>query len=171
MIMKTKSLSVLILVSVLSLTTPAFAAEPNSIGNILKTNGFDWLFGKWTVTTDANEKAEAEFRLTTNGYVISIEAKVGSYEYTGIAYYESQANRIVLNGADNNGRILEGRWKIHGEQLVMNLDQITSDGQFSHFVRFISKADANTMKSVTYAVADNKRSDKPIGTLVFKRAK
>jgi hypothetical protein len=168
--MKIKSLLVVILVSVMSLIS-ANAAEPNSIGDIFKASGFDWLFGKWVTTTDANEKAEAEFKLKMDGYVISIEATVGRYEYTGITYYEPSTKRIVHMGVDNKGRIFGGRWKIQGDKLVLNLDQTTADGQITHFLRLISKVDANTMQSITYSVADGKRSDKPISTLVFKRDK
>jgi len=156
---------------VLSLTTAANAAEPNNVSDIFKTGGFDWLFGKWAATTDANEKAEAEFKLKTDGYAFSIEAMVGRYEYTGLTYYEPATKRIVHTGADNKGRIFGGRWKIQGNQLVMNLDQTAPDGQITHFLRFISKVDADTMKSVTYSVVDGKRSEEPIGTLVFKRDK
>jgi hypothetical protein len=170
-VMKTKLWLVLNLAMVLSLTIAANAAEPNSIGNIFNAGGFDWLFGKWTATTDANEKAQAEFKLKTGGYVISIEASVGSYEYTGMAYYEPATNRIVNAGTDNKGRIFGGRWKIQGDQLALNIEQTTSDGQTAHFLRFISKVDANTMKSITYSVVDGKRSEEPIGTLVFKREK
>jgi hypothetical protein len=169
--MKMKALLVLTLMPVLSLTIAANAAEPNNISDIFKTGGFDWLIGKWLTTTDANEKAEAEFKLKTDGYVISIEATVGRYEYTGIAYYEPETKRIVHTGADNKGRIFGGRWKIQDNQLVLNLDQTAPDGQITHFIRFISKADANTMKSVTYSVVDSKRSDKPTSTLIFKREK
>ena len=170
-IMKMKPLLVLMIGPVLSLTIAANAAEPNSIGNIFKAGGFDWLFGKWAATTDANEKAEAEFKLKTDGYVISIEATVGRYEYTGIAYYEPETKRIVHTETDNTGRIFRGRWKIQGNQLVLNLDQTAPDGQTVHFIRFISKVDANTMKSVTYTVVESKRSEEPIGTLIFKREK
>jgi hypothetical protein len=169
--MKIKLLLVLIVMPVLSLTTAANAAEPNNISDIFKTGGFDWLFGKWAATTDANEKAKAEFKLKTDGYAISIEATVGRYEYTGLTYYEPATKRIVHTGADNKGRIFGGRWKIQGNQLVMNLDQTAPDGQITHFIRFISKVDADTMKSVTYSVVDSKRSEEPIGTLIFKRDK
>lgn len=155
---------------VLSLATTAIAAEPNNVGNILKENGFGWLFGKWAVITDANQKIEAEFELGADGYAISIEAKAGSNEHVGIVY-SSPAKTILYTGIDNAGRVFAGTWEIQGDKLIINLEQTVPDGSITRFVRYLSKVDADTMKSVTYIVADGKRSEEPIGTLVFKRDK
>jgi hypothetical protein len=169
--MKIKSLFVLMLTMVLSLTAAANAAEPNSIGNILKENGFDWLFGKWETITDANQKIEAEFELEADGYAISIEAKTGSNENVGLVYYSPAKKEIFYTGVDSTGRVNTGPWETKGDKLVINLEQTKPDGSVTHFVRYLSKVDADTMKSVTYSVVEGKRSEEPIGTLVFKRDK
>jgi hypothetical protein len=51
------------------------------------------------------------------------------------------------------------------------MEQTAPDGSITHYVRYLSKVDADTMKSVTYSVVDGKRSEEPIGTLIFKRDK
>jgi hypothetical protein len=169
--MKMKSLLVLILMPVLSLTIAANAAEPNNAGNILKEKGFDWLFGKWETRNDANQEIEAEFELEAGGYAISIEAKAGNNEHIGLVYYSPAKNIILYTGVDNTGRVFGGPWEIKKDTLVINLEQTAPDGTITRFVRHLSKVDADTMKSVTYSVVDGKRSDEPIGTLVFKRDK
>jgi hypothetical protein len=169
--MKIKSLLVLILMPVLSLTIAANAAEPNNVGNILKENGFDWLFGKWETITDTNQKIEAEFELEADGYAISIEAKTGSNEHVGLVYYSPAKKSILYTGIDNADRVFAGPWEIKSDKLVINLEQTKPDGSITRFVRYLSKVDADTMKSVTYSVVDGKRSEEPIGTLVFKRDK
>ena len=156
---------------VLSLTIAVNAAEPNNVGNILKENGFDWLFGKWAAITDVNQKIEAEFELEADGYAISIEAKAGSNEHVGIVYYSPATKTILYTGVDNAGRVNAGPWEIKGDKLVANIEQTKPDGSITRFVRYLSKVDADTMKSVTYSVVDGKRSEEPIGTLVFKRNK
>jgi len=158
-------------VIVLSLATTAIAAEPNNIGNILKENGCDWLFGKWETTNDANQKIEAEFELEADGYAISIEAKAGSNENVGLVYYSPAKKTILYTGIDSTGTVNTGPWEIKGDKLVVNIEQTKSDGSITSFVRYLSKTDANTMKSVTYIIVDGKRSEEPIGTLVFKRDK
>ena len=169
--MKMKSLLVLILMPVLSLTIAANAAEPNNVGNILKENGFDWLFGKWETITDANQKIEVEFELEADGYAISIEAKTGSNENVGLVYYSPVKKAILYTGVDSTGRVNTGLWEIQGDKLVVNIEQTKPDGSITQYMRYISKIDADTMKSVTYSVIDGKRSEEPIGTLVFKRDK
>ncbi|MGA2324508.1 MAG: hypothetical protein ABSG22_11765 [Sedimentisphaerales bacterium] len=169
--MKIKSLLVLILMPVLSLTIAANAAEPNNVGNILKGNGFDWLFGKWETISDSNQKFEAEFELEADGYAISIEAKAGKNEHTGIVYYSPVQKAILYTGIDSSGRIYTGTWEIRGDKLILNIELTVPDGATSHFVRYLSKVDTDTIKSVTYNVVDGKRSEEPIGTLVFKRDK
>jgi hypothetical protein len=168
---KGKSCLLFNLAIVLSLAMTSVAAEPNSIGNILKENGFDWLLGKWAATTDANQKIEAEFEMEADGYAISIEAKSGSNENVGLVYYSPAKKTILYTGVDSTGRIFGGPWEIMGDKLVVNIEQTKPDGSITHYLRYLSKVDADTMKSVTYSVVDGKHSEEPIGTLVFKRDK
>jgi hypothetical protein len=168
---KGKSCLLLTLAIVLLPAMTAIAAEPNNIGNILKENGFDWLIGKWAAISDANQKIEIEFELEADGYAISIEAETGNNKHAGIVYYSPVKNIILYTGVDNAGRVFAGPWEIKGDKLVINLEQTKPDGSVTNFLRYLSKVDAETMKSVTYSVADGKRSEEPIGTLVFKREK
>jgi hypothetical protein len=168
---KGKSCLLLTLAIILSLTITAIAAEPNNVGNILKENGFDWIFGKWTAITDANQKIEAEFELEADGYAISIEAKAGSNENVGLVYYSPAKKTILYTAVDSTGRIFDGHWEIKGDKFVINLEQTKPDGLITRYVRYISKVDADTMKSITYSVVDGNRSEEPIGTLEFKRDK
>ena len=168
---KGKSCLFLNLAIALSLVMTAIAAEPNNVGNILKENGFDWLFGKWETIIDANQKIEVEFELEADGYAISIEAKTGSNENVGLVYYSPAKKTILYTGVDSAGRVNSGPWEIKGDKLVANIEQTKPDGSITSYVRYLSKVDADTMKSVTYSVVDGKRSEEPIGTLVFKRDK
>jgi hypothetical protein len=145
------------------------AGEPNNVEEILKGNKLDWIVGKWVGMTDANEKAEAEFELEMDGYAISIEAKAGKYEFTGLAYYVASKNMIAAMGVDNGGRSFWGSWMIDGDKLLLKIEQTSRDGSTKKFDRYLSKVDENTMKSVTYSVIDGKRSEEPIGILEFKR--
>jgi hypothetical protein len=168
---KGKSCLLLNLAIVLSLAMTAIAAEPNNVGNILKEKGFGWLFGKWETITDANQQIEVEFELEGDGYAISIEAKTGSNENVGLVYYSPAKKMIFYTGIDSTGRVNTGPWEIQGDKLVVNIEQTKPDGSITQYVRYISKIDADTMKSVTYSVVDGKRSDEPIGTFIFKRDK
>jgi hypothetical protein len=75
------------------LISEGMAAEPNSIGGVLKENGVEWLTGKWETTTERGEKAEAEFSLEMEGYIICSEAKVAENEFRGIMFYEANKKR------------------------------------------------------------------------------
>ena len=72
---------------------------------------------------DANQKIEAEFELEADGYAISIEAKAGSNEHTGLVYYSPAKNTILYSGIDSAGRIHTGAWEIKDDKLVVNLEQ------------------------------------------------
>jgi hypothetical protein len=147
------------------------AGEPNSIGEILKGNKLDWIIGKWVGMTDANEKAEAKFEFVMGGYALTINARVGKYAFTGLAYFVASKNTIAAMGVDNGGRSFGRSWMIDGDRLLLKLEQTARDGSIKYFDRYLSKVDDNTMKSVTYSVIDGKRSDEPIGVLEFKREK
>jgi hypothetical protein len=168
---KRKSYLLLTLAIILSLTITAIAAEPNNIGNILKENGFDWLFGKWETITDSNQEIEAEFELEINGYAISFEAKAGNNEHTGLVYYLPAKKAILYTGIDSTGRIYTGTWEIKDNKLILNLAIDNPDSSTNYFVRYLSKIDVNAMKSVTYNIVSGKRADEPIATLEFKRKK
>ena len=156
---------------ILSMGATVNAAEPNNVGGIFKEKGVDWLFGKWEAVTDANEKATANFSLEMDGYVLSLDAKVGSqYSYRGIVFYVPSKNVLVNSGVDTRGVALSGTWEIEADKLVLKGEQTTADGQVVRFVRYLSKTDANTMKAATYRIIDGKFSDEP-GIMEFKRVK
>jgi hypothetical protein len=155
---------------ILSMGAAVNAAEPNNVGDIFKEKGVDWLIGKWEAVTDANEKAIANFSLEMDGYVLSIDAKVGSqYSYRGIVFYVPSKGVLVNSGIDTKGVALSGTWGIDGDKVVLKGEQTTADGQVVRFVRYLSKTDANTMKAETYRIIDGKLSDVP-GIMEFKRA-
>jgi len=159
------------IILVLSIVVTVNAAEPNNVGGIFKEKGVEWIIGKWEAVTDANEKATADFSLEMDGYVLSIEAKVGSqYSYRGIVYSVPSKNVLVNSGIDTKGDALSGTWEIEADKLVLKGEQTTADGQINRFVRYLSKTDTNTMKAETYRIIDGNLSDNP-GTLVFKRVK
>jgi hypothetical protein len=168
---KRKSYLLLNLAIVLSLAMTAISAEPNNVGNILKENGCDWLFGKWKTISDSNQRFEAEFELEADGYAISIEAKAGKIEHTAFVYYSPAKKVILYTGIDSTGRIYTGTWETKDNKLILNLEQNIPDGSTNYFVRYLSKVDANTMKSVTYNIVNGKRADEPIAILEFKRDK
>ena len=132
---KGKSCLLLILAIVLSLTMTVIAAEPNNIGNILKENGCDWLFGKWETTSDSNQKFEAEFKLEADGYAISIEAKAGKNKHTAFVYYSPAKKAILYTGIDGSGRVYTGTWEMKDNKLILNLEQDIPDGSIELFCK------------------------------------
>ena len=168
---KGKSCLLLNLAIILLSAMTTIAAEPNSIGDIFKTGSFDWLFGKWEATNDANQKIEAEFESEAGGYALSIETKTEKNEHAGLAYYSPAKKTILYTGVDNAGRVYTGQLEIQDDKLVFALERTNPDGSTITFVRYLSKSDGNTMKSVTYNIVDGKRSDEPVNTLEFKREK
>lgn len=161
----------ILLVLLMVLISDGVAAEPNSIGGLLKEKGLEWLTGKWETTTEKGEKAQASFSLEMDGYIICVEAKVAENEFRGIMFYEPSKRTIVLTGVDNRGSSLTGSCEVEGGKLVMNLEKATADGRITKFTRYLSRVDADTMKSETYVLVDGKRQEEPTGILEFKRKK
>lgn len=147
------------------------AGEPNSVGEILKGNKLDWIAGEWEGVNDANEKAEAKFEFAANDYVLSVRAKVGKYEYEGMVYYVASKNTIVNVGVDNSGRSFGGSWMVDGDKILFKIEQTSRNGCKKLYDRYMSRVDAETMKSLTYSVSEGKRSDEPISVMELKRKK
>ena len=154
----------------LSISGMVNAAEPNKMGDIFKEKGFEWLLGSWEAVTDTNEKARANFTMEMDGYVFALDVKVGDkYAYRGIMFYVMSKGAMVNNGIDTRGNVLSGTWEIEGEKLVLKGELTAADGKVYKFVRYLSKADADTMRAVTYQVIEGKPSEESAKTLEFKR--
>ncbi|MFA5554614.1 MAG: hypothetical protein WCZ89_08600 [Phycisphaerae bacterium] len=157
---------------ILILSAAAIASEPNNIEDIFKTNGFEWLWGSWQTTTDANEIVTAKFEPILNGHAFKTEAQIGeSYHYAGLVYYDPAKKIIVNTGIDNTGRIFGGNWEITEAKLLLNIEQTSPDGTVSHFMRYLTQVNPNTMNSATYSVFEGRRSTSPINVLDLKRIK
>ena len=149
----------------------AVSSEPNNIGELLKAKGVEWLTDKWEATTDKGEKAQAEFTLEMDGYVICCDARVEQNKYRGLMFYVPSKGHIVNAGADNRGGNFAGTCEIKDGKLVMNLELTTADGAITKFTRYLSRIDSDTMKSETYVFVDGKRPEQPTGIFEFKRKK
>ncbi len=159
-------------VLVLSMGVMVNAAEPNSVGDVFKEKGFEWFFGTWETVTDTNEKVKANFALEMEGYVLTLDVRVGErYSYRGIVFYVPSKGIMVNNGVDTRGRVFSGTWEIDGDNLVLKGEQTAADGQVYRFVRHHSKVGADAMKVVTYRIIEGKRSEEPADILEFRRRK
>jgi len=149
----------------------ANAAEPNSIGELLKAKGAEWLIGEWETKTEKGDKVEFKFLVSLNGYIIDFEGGIGSAKGKGIVYYDQNKKSIFLNGINNNGDILTGTFEIENGRFVMNLERAKADGNITKFIRYVSKIDSETMRSETFVLTDGKKPEQPTGVFEFKRKK
>jgi hypothetical protein len=149
----------------------AISAEPNNIGELLKAKGIEWLLGNWETTTEKGEAVEAKFSLGMNDFIISVEASVGEKKNSGMIFYTQVKKSIIYTGADNLGGSMKGACQIEDGKFVMNLELTTVDGKLTKFTRYLSKIDADTMKSETFVFTDGKKPEQPTGVFEFKRKK
>ncbi len=148
------------------------ARAQQSLGEILKEYGFDWLLGKWVATTDDGTKIQAYYKLELNNHLISMGFKSGDLEGRGMIVYVPAEEKVIQVGVDNKGGIVKGLWDADGDKVVAKLEYTRGNDQTSRVAVVHSKVDAKTMKVEFYKLSsEGQLAEEPSGTLQYKRQK
>jgi len=160
-------LSVLAAVLVI-LATGAKAQQ--SLGDIVKEYGFDWIIGKWVGQTDEGNKIHVIYNWQCDKHLVTINLKWPDYEHRGMIFYVPSKNEVVQIGVDNEGSTCQGTWDVDGDKACLRIEQTRPDGQTRKMAIVYSKVDARTMKTEVYGVDEaGKLTNEPRGTLEYQR--
>jgi len=145
------------------------AGAQQRLGDFVANGGYDWVIGKWVVSSD-NGKIELEYRWALDRYVVLAELRTVDYRYSGIIMLDPDRGEVVEAGADDKGGTVKGDWTDEGGDLVYRLQHTDSDGNVKKIHIVYAKVDADTITIAMYGV-DNSgyRNSEPMSKLTYKR--
>ncbi len=148
------------------------AGAQQSLGDLVREAGLDWMAGRWVATTDQGQKIEAVYRWELNRHLVSTSFKMGEFEGRGMIYYSPTEDRVVQVGVDNQGGSNKGIWYPEGDKAIAKLEYTQASGESGKMAVVHWKVDARTMKAAMYAVQESgELADEPWATLEYKRVK
>lgn len=164
--------SILPILAAVVVILAAGARAQQSLGELVKEYGLEWMAGRWVATTDQGQKIEAVYRWELNRHLVSTHFKMGEFEGRGMIYYSPTEDQVVQVGVDNRGGSNKGIWYPEGDKLIAKLEYTQASGESGKMAVVHWKVDARTMKAAMYAVDESgELADEPWGTLEYKRVR
>lgn len=165
------SLKNILLALAIVLTVLATGARAQqSLGDIVKEYGFDWIIGKWMTETDEGDKILITYKWALDNYLVTIDYKGGDYKYHSMVFYMPVKDEVVQIGVDNKGGTWKGTWDAEGNRAVMKVEQTKANGETEKKVAFLSKVDDQTMKAELYTVKESgELADEPLSIQQYQR--
>jgi hypothetical protein len=134
------------------LSTPAVAQT--KLGDVIAEAGFDWTIGKWAGMVD-DDKVELEWKWALDKHVILSDIKAGGYRSCGMIMYVASRDEIIEMSANNQGATQTGKWRVEGNDAVLQFEQMDVQGQTEKGEAVVSKLDLETLKITMYDFDEN----------------
>lgn len=139
----------LLSISLLSISMACSTLAAESLGDLARSAGQDWMAGKW-VSTDGGASLSYEWIL--DRHAVSMTFKMGSRESSGLLTHTPGTETVNFTAADNAGGITTGIWSEEGGNLVLKLKHTEAEGKVINMALVHAKTDANTMTVKVYDV-------------------
>ncbi len=146
------------------------AVAQQSLRDIAKEYGTDWLAGRWTATTDDGTEIQLVYRWELEGHLITVDFKMGEYASRGMIFYVPGEVKATAVSVDNRGGRSKGTWEAQDSKLVSKSERIDAEGNVQKSAAVYTKVDAETIKIALYGVDQyDELNDEPWGSMDFKR--
>lgn len=146
------------------------AVAQQSLRDIAKEYGADWLVGRWTATTDDGTEIQLVYTWELDGHLVTVDLKMGEYASRGMIFYVPGEVKATAVSVDNRGGRSKGTWEEQDGKLVSKSENIDADGNVQKGAAVFSKVDAKTIKIALYGLdQDGELNDESWGSLDFKR--
>ena len=158
------------LVTALLIVWSGSAAAQQSLRDLAKEYGSDWLAGRWTYTTDNGTKILLVYRWELNGHLLTADFKMGEYASRGMIFYVPGEEKAVQVSVDNRGGRTKGTWEVQDGKLVSKSEYVDAEGNVRKSASVYTKVDAKTIKIALYGLdQDGEVADEPWFSMDFKR--
>jgi len=146
------------------------AAAQQSLRDIAKEYGCDWLVGRWTATTDDGTEIQLVYKWELDGHLITVDLKMGEYASRGMIFYVPGEEKATAVSVDNRGGRSKGTWEAQDGKLVSKSERVDAEGNVQKSATVYSKVDAKTIKIALYGLdQDGELNDESWFTMDFKR--
>ena len=146
------------------------AVAQQSLRDIAKEYGCDWLVGQWTATTDDGIEIQLVYKWELDGHLVTVDLKMGEYASRGMIFYVPGEVKATAVSVDNRGGRSKGTWEAQDDKLVSKNERVDAEGNVQKSATIFSKVDAKTIKIALYGLDQNgELNDEPWFTMDFKR--
>lgn len=151
------------------LTGSAMAQQ--SLRDLAKEYGCDWLAGRWTATTDDGTNILLVYKWELDGHLLTVDFKMGSYASRGMIFYPPGGEKAVEVSVSNRGGRSKGTWEVDADgRLFSKKEYVDAEGQVRKSGSLYSKVDSQTIKVALYGLNEyGDLNDDPWFTTDFKR--
>ncbi len=146
------------------------AVAQQSLRDIAKEYGADWLAGQWTATTDDGTEIQLVYKWELDGHLVTVDFKMGEFASRGMIFYVPGEVKATAVSVDNRGGRSKGTWEEQDGKLVSKSERIDADGNVQKSAAVFSKVDAKTIKIALYGLDQyDELNDESWFTIDFKR--
>lgn len=146
------------------------AVAQQSLRDLAKEYGSDWLAGRWTAETGDGSKILLVYKWELNGHLLTADFKMGEYASRSMIFYVPGKEKAIAVGVDNRGGRTKGTWEAQDGKLVSKSEYVDAEGNVRKSATVYTKVDAKTIKIALYGLdEDGELADEPWFTMDFKR--
>jgi len=158
------------LVTAILIILSGSAVSQQSLRDLAKEYGSDWLAGRWTATTDNGTTILLVYKWELNGHLLTADFKMGEYASRSMIFYVPGEEKAIAVGVDNRGGRTKGTWEAQDGKLVSKSEYVDAEGNVRKSATVHTKVDAKTIKIALYGLdQDGELADEPWFTMDFKR--
>lgn len=159
------------LVTAILIIWSSSAAAQQSLRDVAKEFGVDWLAGRWTATTDDGTTILLVYKWELNGHLLAVDFKMGQYASRGMIFYAPGSENATQVNVDNMGGRSKGKWEVRDDgTLVSKSERVDVEGNVRKSAFVYKNVDAKTIKISLYGLDENgELNDEPWFTTDFKR--
>ena len=147
------------------------AAAQQSLRDLTKEFGVDWLAGRWTAQTDDGTTILLVYKWELNGHLLAVDFKMGQYASRGMIFYTPGGENATQVSVDSMGGRSKGKWEVRDDgTLVSKSERVDVEGNVRKSATVYTNMDAKTIKIAIYGLDENGGlNDEPWFTMNFKR--
>jgi hypothetical protein len=159
------------LVTAILVILSSSAVAQQSLRDLAREYGVDWLAGRWAATTDDGTTILLVYKWELNGHLLSVDFKMGQYASRGMIFYSPGSENATQVGVDNMGGRSKGKWEIRDDgTLISKSEYVDAEGNVRKSAAVYKNLDAETIKIALYGLnEDGDLNDEPWFNTEFKR--
>ena len=159
------------LVTAILIIWSSSAAAQQSLRDLTKEFGYDWLAGRWTAKTDDGTTILLVYKWELNGHLLTVDLKMGEYASRGMIFNVPSEEKATQVSVDNKGGRSKGKWEAREDgTLVSKSEHVDVEGNVRKSGFVYTNVDAKTIKIAIYGLDENgELNDEPWFTMDFKR--
>lgn len=146
------------------------AQTPQSLADLVREAGHDWMIGRWEGSTDDGSTLTHSFAWDLDKHVVVMRGKAGEMEYMGVTALDPVSKEPRYIGFDSRGSISKGTWSEESGAVVLKLESDTADGSKRRMGVSFKKAGNGNLELGLHRVEDSGEVVQPAGaTIMLKK--